>query len=272
MKHPQVRQRRMPRREWLGRVRRRALSIPVALALCACLWPAPGAGASADSSVVARMDDLWQSKDDLDSVRRLIETGEQAAADRADFEIAWRIARACVWLGSLQENRAFRKALAVKGMEWGRKAKELEPQRVEGHYYYASTVGQYGTTIGMVTAVAEGIAGKFEESMGRSYEIDRDYDEGGPMIALGRFLYLLPWPKRDLKRSRLLLEEVRQRHPGRLIGRVYLADTYYALDEKKKARRELHHILRSDILPQEAPMQPHELARQRMQEWFSRVS
>lgn len=228
-----------------------------------------GPAAAQASPAAQRLDALWQRRDDLDSLRKLIELGEETAAERADFEVAWRIARACVWLGELQENRTLKKALAVKGMEWARRANELEPERVEGHYYYASTVGQYATAISVMTAVTEGVTSKFEESMGRSYEMDRDYDDGGPMIALGRYYYVLPWPMRDLKRSRNYLEEARQRHPSRLIARVYLADTYYALGNKEKARQELRRILRSDVPPLEARMQPHELARQRMREWFS---
>jgi hypothetical protein len=223
------------------------------------------------AAIVARMDALWRTRDDLDSMRQLIEVGEQATRERQDFEIAWRISRACVLLGSIQENRTLRKAIAVKGMEWGRAAMEMEPGRVEGHYYYGSTVGQYGTTVGTMAAVTEGIAGKFESAMTQAYGIDRDYDEGGSMIALGRFLYVLPWPKRDLKRSRGYLEEAKKRHPNRLLARPYLADTYYALGNKTKARGELRHILQSDA-PEEKFTPTRELAREKMREWFASVS
>jgi hypothetical protein len=242
------------------------------MSLCLALSILPAAAAESTSSVVDQMDSLWDRRPDGESLRRLIEIGEQATGERAEFEVAWRISRACVYLGETQENRTLRKALAVKGMEWARKAMEMKPERVEGHYFYGSTVGQYGATVGMASAVAQGIAGKFEESMNKSYEIDRDYDDGGSMIALGRFFYVLPWPKHDLKRSRLLLEEAKQRHPKRLLARLYLADTYYDLGKKTKARQELRHILESDIPPDERPMPFHELARQRLQEWFQTVS
>jgi hypothetical protein len=223
-------------------------------------------------STVEKMDQLWTSRNDPSSLRRLIELGEKTGVDDADFEIAWRVSRACVFLNSSQENRTLRKALAVKGMEWARKAMAREPRRIEGHYFYGSTVGQYGTTIGMVSAVAEGIAGRFEESMVKSYEIDRDYDSGGSMIALGRFFYVLPWPKRDLQRSRRLLEEAKQRHPERLLSRLYLADTYYELGKKEKARGELQYILDAEVPSNEQPMPFHDLARQRLEEWFASAS
>jgi tetratricopeptide (TPR) repeat protein len=157
-------------------------------------------------------------------------------------------------------------------MEWGRRASEIDRSRVEGHYFYASATGLYGTTIGLMTALVEGVAGKFEEAMGRSYEIDRDYDRGGPAISLGRYLYLMPWPKQDLKRSRRYLEEARERHPNRLVARFYLAETYWELGEKNKARAELERVLASTVDPEEAMERPHELARRRLREWFDRVS
>jgi hypothetical protein len=240
------------------------------LALGAALFVVVAAGAAEPSATtIQQMDALWASRKDPESLRRLIEMGEKSARERDDFETEWRIARACVFLGEQQENRTLKKALAVKGMEWGRKAMEKEPNRVEGHYYYGSTVGQYGATIGMLTAVTAGVAGKFESSMTRSIEIDNDYDEGGARIALGRFYYVLPWPKKDLQRSRRYLEESRKRHPQRLLTRLYLADTYYELGKKTQARRELQVILQSDIPPQEMTMKPHELARERLQQWFA---
>jgi tetratricopeptide (TPR) repeat protein len=239
------------------------------LALVAPLSLAVAAAGAAEPTAVQRMDALWASREDSESLRRLIEIGENAAREREDFETEWRIARACVFLAERQENRTLKKALAVKGMEWGRKAIEKEPDRVEGHYYYGSTVGQYGTTIGMLTAVTQGIAGKFEASMTRSIEIDNDYDEGGARIALGRFYYVLPWPKKDLERSRRYLEESLRRHPRRLLARLYLADTYYDLGKKTRARRELQQVLRSEVPPEETVMKPHDLARERMQQWFA---
>jgi hypothetical protein len=205
-------------------------------------------------------------------VRELVDTGERALqTDRPSFEVTWRVARGYWWLARTQENRTFKKALAVKAIDWAGRALELDGAHVEGHYVYAISVGEYATCIGITTAVMQDVAGKFEGAMLKSYEMDRDIDNGGPITALGRYYYVLPWPKRDLGRSLRYLEEVRQRHPDSLLGRVFLAETYYAQGEKDRARAELEYVIRAE--PSSGPdydgPQAKSTAAQRLAEWFA---
>jgi predicted Zn-dependent protease len=81
---------------------------------------------------------------------------------------------------------------------------------------------------------------------------------------------MLPWPLRDLNQSRRYLEEARQRHPHALWGRVYLAQTYYALGQERAAKTELRAVLALDPLadkqPEDTPAKA--AAMQQLVEWY----
>ncbi len=217
-----------------------------------------GAGAveTADDPAarIARMDELWAARGNADALRESMDLCNRAlVADPESYEAAWRLARGYWWVAYRSEDRTLKKAMAVKAMDVARGAIALNADRVEGHYFHMLSIGEYGGSIGIVTAVRQGIGGKFENAALRAYELDRDFDGGGPMVALGRFYYLLPWPLRDLKKSRRYFEEARSRHPDTLFGRVFLAETYYALDERALARAELDFVLNAALPPAAGP-------------------
>lgn len=252
---------------------RRAAVVGCIVALATARLQPPAARAVDESvdDLVKRMDALWERRDVHGVCADIIALGTLAlAVDPHSFEAEWRVARAYFWVAFTQPSRVSKKALAAKGIQWAERARTEQPDRVEGHYFYAVTVGEYASTIGIMQAVVDGVAGKVETAAKRAYSIDRDYWHGAPGTVLGRFYFLLPWPKRDLNKSREYLEEVVARHPRALIGRDYLADTYYELGEREKAREQLAFVLANEPAPGtelDRPP-PKELAREAMQRWF----
>jgi tetratricopeptide (TPR) repeat protein len=88
-----------------------------------------------------------------------------------------------------------------KGMQYAARAIELDPEKPDGHYYYGLSVGVYSDGVSIFTALGEGLKDKTQSSFEKTYAIDKMYKEGGPMISLGRFWAVLPWPMRDRKKS-----------------------------------------------------------------------
>lgn len=252
-----------------GRVAAVVIGAWVAVAVAAGALRA-GDNDGVDASL-ARMDGLWAHRDTDEAMQELVSVGTNAlATDPQSYEAEWRVARAYFWVAYMQPNRIAKKAMAGKAVEWADRVRTDRPDRVEGHYLYSVAVGEYATTIGNAQAVIEGIAGKVESAALRAYEIDPDYSYGAPGTVLGRYYFMLPWPVRDLQRSRRYLEEVVARHPHGLIARDYLADTYYDLGEHEKARAQLTFVLTNELLPgTELDLPPPKaLARDAMQRWF----
>jgi hypothetical protein len=254
-----------------------ASGIAVCLALGALtVLPATRALGGADASSAAaspatRMDDLWAHRDRPGALQELVAIGTAGlATDPGNYELQWRVGRAYFWVAYTQPNRVAKRVMAEQAMVWAERARAAQPDRVEGHYVYAVACGAYASAIDLVQAAAAGVAGKIEAAALRAYAIDPDYEDGAPGTVLGRYYFQLPWPMRDLNRSRRYLEEVVARHPHKLTARDYLADTYYALGERERARAQLLFVLNSDIPPgSELDVPPPKiLAAEALRRWF----
>ena len=82
-------------------------------------------------------------------------------------------------------------------MGFAEKAITLAPDKVEGYYYYGLSVGIYSDGVSILTALSEGLKNKTQQSFETAYKIDKTYNRGGPMLSLGRFWTVLPWPMND---------------------------------------------------------------------------
>jgi tetratricopeptide (TPR) repeat protein len=227
------------------------LTVAPFLALAAVLSPV--AGSDLDGQI-ATMDALWAQRANPERVHELIRIGtESLAQDGDNYAITWRVGLAYWWMGHTGKDGAARAAACSEGMRYGEAAVHRAPDAIEGRFVYALTLGEYGASIGVVQAVMEGIGQRYERAALDAYALDPDYDNGTTIIGLGRYYYLLPWPLRNLNKSRRYLEEARDRHPRALWGRVYLAQTYYELGQQRAARAELRAVLSLDPMPGKQP-------------------
>ena len=124
-----------------------------------------------------------------------------------DYEAAWKCARAHREYADKAKKKGIKgwEDICAKygkaGMQYAQKAIELKPERPDGHYYYGLNVGIYSDGVSIFTALKEGLKDKTQKSFEKTYEINKMYKDGGPMLSLGRFWAVLPWPLRDRKKS-----------------------------------------------------------------------
>ncbi len=144
----------------------------------------------------------------LANFKQAIELYKKTLAENpSNYEANWKCARAHREYGDTAKTEKVDgwKDICAKygkeGMNYAQKATELEPEKPDGYYYYGLNVGIYSDGVSIFTALAEGLKDKTQKSFEKTYDLDKMYKEGGPMIALGRFWQVLPWPMRDRKKS-----------------------------------------------------------------------
>jgi tetratricopeptide (TPR) repeat protein len=200
------------------------------------------------TSFLKEADSFWDQKISAENVDKATRLYKKALAlDTDNYEVCWKIARAYFSLGDRlpdsKENREIRKKVGIAGMKHAKKALELNPQGLEGHYYYALCLSQYSIGIGSVMTVIKGLGSQYEQHMYQAFIRNKYYDQAGPLRALGRYWYYLPWPKKDLEKSIQYLQEAIDYTPQNVRGYVYLAESNLEAGEKELAKKQLQKAL-----------------------------
>jgi tetratricopeptide (TPR) repeat protein len=156
---------------------------------------------------VAQADKLFD-QGGLANYKKAIDLYKKALTENPNsYEANWKCARAHREYGESAKTEkvdGWKKICASfgkEGMNYAQKAIELEPEKPDGYYYYGLNVGIYSDGVSIFTALSEGLKNKTQNSFEKTYNLDKMYKDAGPMIALGRFWQVLPWPMYDRKKS-----------------------------------------------------------------------
>jgi len=184
-------------------------------------------GGSADW--MAAWDDLWKRRDDPAVLRDLERmTEEHLAQDPNGFETTRRQAALVAWEADGEPDGSDDKAAKGKiAWEAGDKAIQANPGDVRGHYFAGVGLGLYSEGVGILTALSQGLEGKFRERLLAALRIDKDFQDGAPQVVWGRYFFKLPWPKRDPDESIRVLRAALRGHPGNWRAKFYLAESLY---------------------------------------------
>ncbi len=201
----------------------------------------------AGDGVLAEADRLY-AEGSLESLNKAVTLYRTAAQqDPASYEANWKCARAHREYAdrAKKQGRDNWKATCAEygklGMQYAQKAIELEPNKPDGYYYYGVSVGTYSDGVSILTALAEGLKDKTQSSFEKTYAIDKTYNKGGPMLSLGRFWSVLPWPMHDRQKALGYFREYQKAgyFNDNIEAHLFLAELLIQLggDENKKEAR-----------------------------------
>ena len=224
----------------------RLLTILVALS-----WSFPAlaqdAGAPAEAAVApaaadaasfsAKLDELWKTRDSADSGKLhddVIREGLKAFPK--DYDILWRAARIRWFVADGLTEEKLKKQIAKEGWNYAKRAVEAKPDGAEGHYFTAINIGAYSQAVGILKALSDGLEGQFVENLEFSLKANEAFDRYGGRTAKGRYHWELPWPKRDLAKSKIELQKSIDKHPEHLRNYYFMADTLLKDGDAKGAK------------------------------------
>jgi len=208
---------------------------------------------------VAEADKLFELGG-LANFKQAIELYQKAISENpGSYEANWKCARAYREYGDAAKSQkvdGWKDICAQygkKGMQYAQKASELDPTKPDGYYYYGLNVGIYSESVSVFTALSEGLKDKTQISFEKTYEIDKMYKKAGPMLALGRFWAVLPWPMRDRNKSLKYYREYQatEYFSDNLEAHVYLGELLIQMGgdkNKTEAKGYLEKATQSDDL------------------------
>jgi tetratricopeptide (TPR) repeat protein len=156
----------------------------------------------------------------------------------ADFEAAWKLARAQYWLGTQGLPQRERRAALEAGIAAGRRAVAINRDRPEGHFWVAANMGALAESFGLRQGIR--YRGAIRDALETVLRLDPEFQQGSADRALGRWYFKVPGLfGGDKKKSEAHLRKALAYNSNSVITRLFLAETLIALGRKDEARREL---------------------------------
>ncbi len=145
------------------------------------------------------------------------------------------------------------KSQGIKYFERGRNYAEIliheYPSKIEGHYWLAlNLIGICDQSETKGAMLARKLLPRIVNELQKSIEIDQNYDQAGAHRILGRIYYEAPaWPFSigDLHKSLLHLEMATKIAPNNSTNRLFLAETFLRLGDKRHFRAEIDELLKT---------------------------
>lgn len=221
-------------------------------------------------ALLARVDAAWAERDQpgrVEAIRADLEAAGKAAPD--DYGVLWRRARLLFWLADDPAgSKAEKSRLGKECWEIADRATALRPDGVEGWFYASAGAGNYSLGIGILSALTQGLEGKYKERLSRAEALDPGFEDGAIPTSWGRFWYELPWPKYSFRKSEKAFQKALETNPRNVRALVYLAELYRKEDQDDDARKLLERALALEPGAYDAPEERR--MRARAQELLSR--
>jgi len=187
--------------------------------------------------------DLTQEKGGTESCRVAVDIATKAlAANPNGYTENWVMAQALRtytdyykregkpgWKELCKEN-------GKKAMKYAEKAIFIKPDGVEAQFWYGCSVGTYSDGVSVLTALKEGLKNKTQIGFEKAYAVNKTYNKGGPMKALGRFWDVLPWPLKNNEKAVKYLAEFNKYFPDDTEGLVFYGQALIENGKKDQAK------------------------------------
>jgi tetratricopeptide (TPR) repeat protein len=215
--------------------------------LAAMAVPSGAQQASADDP-----DRLYANRVDLASAERAAALWDlRLASGRDDFEAAWKLARACYWLGG-HAARADQRRQYERGVDAGRRAAAIEPNRPEGYFWMAANMGALAESFGLRQGLR--YRGAIKDALETVLRIDPAFQDGSADRALGRWYFKVPGLFGGSRQKSVEhLQRSLAYNPQSTVSHSFLAETFLAMSRRADARSELQKVLDAPLDPQWTP-------------------
>ncbi len=206
--------------------------------------PADGGASAPVETWTQRFDRRWSQRDERGVLEELYNLAKDTQKKNAnDFDANLRLAAVLVWQADGLADGTNAKAQSGKqGWSLADKALAANPEDVRAQYYAGTGIGLYSEGVGILTALGEGLEGKFRSRVEAALKLDKNFLDGAPQVLWGRYFFKLPWPKRDVAESIKVLRASTQEHPNNLRGKLYLAESLLDDGKKQEAKQLIEQI------------------------------
>lgn len=226
----------------------------------ACDKGAPESGANlsggSDAKIaadrIAESEQLWQGREDLQKARVCVAALRQArTADYANYEAAWKLARAAFYVGDHTDNDDEREDLFREGTDAGKAAVQIDPNKPDGHFWLGAN---YGGAAAHSTIANLSSFNDIKGEMDAVLKIDESYQGYSAYLGLGRLYLQAPRVLGgDTSKAIEYLSKGLKLNPTNSLMRFHLAEAYEESNRDAEAKKELEAVMTTTPDPKHMP-------------------
>jgi len=211
-----------------------------------------GSDARAAAERIAESDTLYAGREDLNKARVAVAALRQArTADYGNYEAAWKLARAAFYVGDHTDNDSERDDMFREGIEAGKAAIELQPDKPDGHFWLGAC---YGGSAAHSTLAGLSSFRDIRDEMNAVLKIDESYEGYSSYLGLGRLYLEAPTVLGGNSKLAIeYLEKGLKLNPNHTMMRAELAQAYAANHREAEAKKEIQTVLSATPDPKYAP-------------------
>jgi hypothetical protein len=208
-------------------------------------------------------DALYADRANLASASQAADLWTAAAVrDPSAFDPAWKLARICYWLGGHGTQREQRVYLE-RGIDAGRRATALSPQRPEGYFWMAANMGALAESFGLRAGLK--YRKPIKEALETVLRLDATFMDGSADRALGRWYHRVPRLfGGSTKEAEAHLRASLGYSPHSIISHFFLAELLADNGRIAEARTELQTVIATPASTEWSPEEEAYKARARV--------
>ncbi|HSE32955.1 MAG TPA: TRAP transporter TatT component family protein [Pyrinomonadaceae bacterium] len=191
---------------------------------------------------LAEADTLYDGRTDMAKARVAVAALRQAqVADYGNYEVAWKLSRAAFFVGDHTKDDDEKDDMFRQGIEAGKVAVKLQPDKPEGHFWLGANYGgnASNSTLASLASVQD-IRGEMETVI----KIDESYQGGSAYLGLGRLYLQAPRVLGgDTKKAIEYLEKGLRFGANNSLLRYHLAEAYAADGRNAEARKQIEALM-----------------------------
>ena len=200
-----------------------------------------GSDANAAVARLAEAETLYEGREDLNKARVAVAALRQArTADYGNYEVAWKLARAAFYVGDHTDNDSERDDMFREGIEAGKAAIALQPNKPDGHFWLGANYGGSAahSTLANLSSFQD-IKGEMETVL----KLDESYQGYSVYLGLGRLYRQAPRVLGgDSAKAIEYLEKGVKLNPNNTMMRAELAEAYAANRRDAEAKKQIEAI------------------------------
>lgn len=227
-----------------------------------------GSDAKVAADKLAEAEPLYEAREDMTKARLAVTALRQAhAADYGNYEAAWKLARATFYVGDRTDNETERDNMFREGIDAGKAAVQLQPDKPDGHFWLGANYGGRAahSTLSNFSSFQD-IKGEMETVL----KLEEGYQGYSAYLGLGR-LYLQA-PKMlggDPAKAIEYLEKGVRLNPNNTVMRFHLAEAYEEVDRLADAKKQIETLM--SITPEPKYIAEHKQAVENAQKLSEKI-